>query len=264
MKKSALVIVLIIFAVVTSFAAPAFTLVNSSFDETTSIERESEQYVDATYTGSYSSSDRLAVYIQHVNDDNSRIDLLKILDEQFYTYFLSLPTNPDNSRRVYFTMPEIYKNGKFRISINLSPSGKFGLFEDLLNRSISITSAASGLEGTSLNLTYSVSDGTGAVTWTITEGASLATINGSELSLINDGTITIKIEIAEDSKYIATSTTQTFTITPTVTGILSPTYNDINISKEYFDGNGRKIEKPVSGFFIWKASTGESGKVYIY
>lgn len=126
------IIFTISFLVLSSYAySYNFTIVNSSFNQVDSIDLGTQQYVDATMTGSYTSSDKLQIYIQHVNPNGSEVNLLKLLDEVLWTYYLSLPLNTDGvSRRIYFNMPSSYLSGKFSINISLTPSRAIGLIKN--------------------------------------------------------------------------------------------------------------------------------------
>jgi hypothetical protein len=118
-----------------------FTIVNGSFDETISVAQGSEQYVDVTISGSYTSSSTLRVFISHENGTSSGSNLLELLNEQFSTYYFSLPENPDGSRRITFNLPTNYITGTFFITVNLTTSKRFGILDDMPTAILSKTEA---------------------------------------------------------------------------------------------------------------------------
>ncbi|HEY8402367.1 MAG TPA: glycosyl hydrolase family 18 protein [Cytophagaceae bacterium] len=80
------------------------------------------------------------------------------------------------------------------------------------NRSVVITSENTGLKGTTITLTYDLSEGTGAVTWSVTNGTGQATLAGNTLSLVEAGTVTVTVEVAADNNYNAVSESMEITI----------------------------------------------------
>lgn len=129
--------IIIFLFVIYCFEAKAVSLqiVNASFNESTTISRGSQQWIDVKVTGgTYTSSTRLRVFINHVDNVGVKSNMQELLNEQYYTYFLNIPLNPDGeSRRVYFNMPSTYDDGKFSIDVNLNPTTTFGTLESLIS-----------------------------------------------------------------------------------------------------------------------------------
>ncbi len=79
-----------------------------------------------------------------------------------------------------------------------------------------ITGAASSTSlqpGGTATLTDSGSTGTGAITWTLTSGASACSLTGTTVTAITDGTCTLTVSISADHTYAAASSTVTITVT---------------------------------------------------
>lgn len=127
MKK--LLLILMVFAA-GSAAALNLRIVNASFTATDTVPFSSVQYVDVQFvSGSYVPSDRLKLYIEHVNDNGSLSNLRLIYSAKFDSLWLPMPLNADGiSKRIVFTMPADYIAGKFKINVNLAPSTYFGIF----------------------------------------------------------------------------------------------------------------------------------------
>ena len=113
-----------------SSAALNLRIVNASFAATDTVPFSSVQYVDVQFvSGSYVPSDRLKLYIEHVNDNGSLSNLRLIYSAKFDSLWLPMPLNQDGiSKRIVFTMPADYIAGKFKINVNLAPSTYFGIF----------------------------------------------------------------------------------------------------------------------------------------
>ena len=106
------------------------TIVNSSFSESEPVERGSEQYIDFLRVNTWNSSSRFVIFIRHNTEDEfgTQTPPVELMNELFWEFYETLPVNEDNSRRVYFTLPEEYPEGLFEISINLTEPvyGRFG------------------------------------------------------------------------------------------------------------------------------------------
>lgn len=73
-----------------------------------------------------------------------------------------------------------------------------------------------------------------------------------------------KIEIRYSKHCACQILTDSITIkSSTTTDIIDPINPPANISIRYFSQQGIEILKPSSGFFIWSASNGQSGKTFI-
>ena len=80
---------------------------------------------------------------------------------------------------------------------------------------LTITSGATVTYGNTLALTTGGGSGTGAVTFTVTDGTGAATVSGGTLTAVKAGTVTITAAKASDGTYAAvTSAPVTITITP--------------------------------------------------
>ena len=108
------------------------TIVNSSFSESEPVQRGSEQYIDFKITqGGWTSGSLFALFITHNQEDEyeTKTNHTILMEENLYElYFEILTPNEDDSRRVYFTLPEEYPEGLFEISVNLTEPvyGRFG------------------------------------------------------------------------------------------------------------------------------------------
>jgi hypothetical protein len=132
MKK----IILFLFVLYTGFNVKAVSLqiVGASFDESAEISRGTQQWIDVKVTGgTWTSSTRLRLFINHINNVGVASNMQELLNEQFSTYFLNIPLNLDGeSRRVYFNMPINYDDGKFSIDVNLNPTTTYGVLESIV------------------------------------------------------------------------------------------------------------------------------------
>ena len=86
------------------------------------------------------------------------------------------------------------------------------------NRTVSITSANSGVEGSTITLANTISAGTNTPYWTVTNGTGNATLSAGVLTLNNAGTVTVDLSVAADNNYNAASATQMITIS-TITAV---------------------------------------------
>lgn len=128
MKNIFITLLIMLFA----FGSKAINLglTGCSFDTSATIEPGSAQWVDVKLmSGGYLGTDRVKIYIQY-KDANGYYNgtLVKVHDTLFYPYVFNLPANPDNSRRVHFTMPDTALGRNFIINVNLAPSIYYGIF----------------------------------------------------------------------------------------------------------------------------------------
>ncbi|HEY8400587.1 MAG TPA: glycosyl hydrolase family 18 protein, partial [Cytophagaceae bacterium] len=101
------------------------------------------------------------------------------------------------------------------------------------NRTVTITSANSGNVGATINLTHTVSAGTGAASWSVTNGTGTASLSGTSLSLTGEGTVTVTVTVAADANYNSATANQTITIGAAP----APTITFNNITKTYGDAS---------------------------
>ncbi len=130
MKK--IIFVLLFAFIAINAVAVNLDIINSSFNDSTEVSRSSQQWIDVKITsGTWSSSTRFRVFINHVSPTGVKSNMQTLVDQQFQSYFLGLPLNSDGiTRRVFFDMPAVYDDGKFSIDL-LSISIKYGLVDTL-------------------------------------------------------------------------------------------------------------------------------------
>lgn len=129
MKKSYLLVVgIFLLGFYSNVNALTFAIVNSSFNDSVSIQQGSSHWIDIKSSGAYSSSTRMRFFISHHNIDQTISNVIAIFDEQYYSYFDTLQINTDGSRRLHFTMPTAYIGGTFDIS-DLSLSMAYGIID---------------------------------------------------------------------------------------------------------------------------------------
>lgn len=86
-------------------------------------------------------------------------------------------------------------------------------------RSIKITSVDIGLVGDNITLKYEITPSCGAnPIITLTNGTGTAVLNGNNLTLTKEGTVTIKIDVAASDGFSSATTSQVITINPYVIG----------------------------------------------
>lgn len=115
------------------FGAKALTLdvVNTSFEEYVEINQSSQQYLDIKASGDHTGSDYLTIKIYHVDVSNGSLhNETTLLNEKYYQYFLPLEVSKvDGSRRIFITIPEDFRGGKFKITVSFNNENIYGLLK---------------------------------------------------------------------------------------------------------------------------------------
>jgi hypothetical protein len=102
------------------------------------------------------------------------------------------------------------------------------------SRTAAVTSASTGAVNGTINLTNTVSAGTGTASWSVVNGTGTASLSGTTLTLAGAGTVTVTVDIAADANYNAASANQVITIS-TATGILDPLEASMNVYPNPFE-----------------------------
>ncbi len=84
-------------------------------------------------------------------------------------------------------------------------------------RTVSITSGSNASINNPFNLTYTTSPAGGTATWSHTNGTGSATLSGSVLTPVSEGTVTVQVAIAEDANYNAATDSKTINVLLTQT-----------------------------------------------
>jgi hypothetical protein len=128
--------------------------------------------------------------------------------------------------------------GTATIKVDQAASGTFAAASKTITltinkatRTINITSVSNGPVGTTVSLAYTATPASTAGVWSVTPGTGSATISGSTLNLVGAGTVNVKVDIAADANYLASSATQVFIINSGSSPVI--TFN--NVTKTYGD-----------------------------
>lgn len=118
--KKLLILLCLAFSLQVS-AVPIITVVGSSFNDSVPIALGSAQWVDVTWSGTYTTSDSIKIYVFEDATKGTSSPVYQIVSRQnFYFSFLSIPKNSDSlSRRINFTMPVSFPSGKFALNGNV-------------------------------------------------------------------------------------------------------------------------------------------------
>lgn len=90
--------------------------VQITFNDSGTVKLGSDQFIKVMQKGTYNSGDWITLTIQHVNENGSLSDKDTLLRVQYDLYYSSLPTEPDGTRKIIFTLPTSYKSGKFLVT----------------------------------------------------------------------------------------------------------------------------------------------------
>ena len=126
--------------------------------------------------------------------------------------------------------------GTATVQVDQASAGSFGagsatatITVNKANRTVTINSTNSGVTGGIINLTNTLSAGTGSPVWSVTNGTGSATINTTILTLVSSGTVTVQLDVAADANYNAASASQTVTITAATAVVDAQNGSTLNI-----------------------------------
>lgn len=126
MRTILLLIIMVNFHIAKSLT---YTVTACSFADSSVVQYGSTQWIDTKSAGGYTSGDRFNIYIFQMVGNQTTSTYTIVLDKPYWSYYPTLPMNPDGSRRAYFTMPTTFPAGKFQLSVYLTPfSLRYGFF----------------------------------------------------------------------------------------------------------------------------------------
>jgi hypothetical protein len=98
-----------------------------TFQDSGTVELGTTQFLKLEARNSFTSSDRLIITIQHVNDNNTLSKNDTLLNVQFYKIWDSVQFDNDGTKKIQFQLPVDYQSGKFLITNNKSSDKAYGV-----------------------------------------------------------------------------------------------------------------------------------------
>ena len=118
-------------------------------------------------------------------------------------------------------------------------------------RTATITSASSGNVGASITLSYTATPTSTTGTWSLANGAGVATLSGNVLSLTGAGVVNVTLTIPEDASYNAATATMSVTSTTSTLPIDCGQIGIWDSNIEYVGGNQVKYNSSLYQAKFW-------------